>query len=172
MKLKSLMLAAMLLPATVFAAPTDASVAKLADLVPYEALFFESIIAPIEDERQMLAYSLANDKSLNDEQRKKAMQAFDDYAEKLVKTLDTPATKKELKDAYLKAAKTHYTQAEIDAQVAFYGSEAGKSALQKSQKVLGDYMKAVAPKGLTKIEDYQKKNLTSMQDNIKRILNK
>lgn len=172
MQLKSLFIGAMFLPAVAFASPSDSSVAKLAELVPYEALFFESVIAPIEDERQMLAYGLANDKDINDDQRKKAITAFDDYAQNLVKTLDTAATKKELKDAYIKSAKTHYTQAEVDAQIAFYGSEAGKSALQKSQKVLGDYMKAVAPKGLAKIEEYQKKNLTPMQDNIKRILNK
>lgn len=172
MKFKALILGVLLLPSLSFAAPTNASVTKLAELVPYEALFFESVIAPVEDERYALAYSLSNDKTINDDQRKKAMKAFDDYAEKLVKTLDTPAIKKELKDAYIKSAKANYTQAEIDAQIAFYGSAAGKSAMQKSEKVIGDYMKEVAPKGISKIEEYQKKNLTSMQDNIKRILNK
>lgn len=162
----------LLMPSLAFATPTDSSLAKLAEVMPYEALFFDSVIAPIEEERHMLAYNLANDKSLTDDQRKKAIKAFDDYAEKLVKTLDTPATKKELKDAYIKSAKANYTQAEVDAQVAFYGSTAGKSALQKNQKVIGDYMKAVAPAGMAKIESYQKANLTPMQDNIKRILNK
>lgn len=155
-----------------YATPSDTSVKQLLEVTPYEAVFYENIIAPISEEREMLAYNLMSDETLSDDQRKKAIEAFDSYAENLIKTLDTPAIKTELKTAYGNAIKAHYTQAEVDAQIAFYGSEAGKSALEKSSLVLNDYLKTVAPTGLAKIESYQQTNLIKMQDNIKRILNK
>lgn len=172
MKIKSLFLCAMLLPAVSFAAPSEQSLTKLADIMPYEALFFEAAIAPIEEERAALAYGLANDPTLTDEQRKNAMETFDDYAKKLVKSLDTKATKDELKKAYINSARQNFTQAEVDAQVAFYGSKDGKSALEKGDKVYGEYMKAVAPNAQKTIETYQKANMTKMQDKIKQILKK
>lgn len=172
MKFKALILSAMLLPAFAFASPSEQSLTKLAETMPYEALFFEAAIAPIEEERMALAYGLSNDNALTDEQRKKAMQAFDEYAEKLVKTLDTKATKDELKKAYINAARQNFTQAEVDAQIAFYGSKDGKSALEKSQKVYGDYLKSVSTNAEKTIESYQKTNLTKMQDKIKQILGK
>lgn len=161
-----------LLPSLVFASPTQSSVTKLAELVPYEAVFFDLVISPIEQERQALAYTLTSDTTLTDTQRKNAIKAFDDYAQNLIKVINTPAIKQELKNNYINSAIANYTQAEVDAQIAFYGSEAGKSALQKNEKVLGDYMQNMTPKGLKVLEEYQKKNLMPMQDSIKRILNK
>lgn len=152
--------------------PSDASVQKLAELTPYEDVFFDNIIAPIVDERNALLYGLMNDSTLTDDQRQKAMQAFDAYVDNLIKVLDTPETKAELKTAYVRTAKAQYTQAEVDAQIAFYGSDAGKSALQKRNGVLSGYLETVMPTNIAKVEAYQTTHLTPMQDTIKRILNK
>lgn len=170
--LKSLLFATVLTAGLAYATPSDNSLNQLAEVMPYEALFFETVIAPINEERMALAYGLSSDPSLTDDQRQKALQAFDDYAENLIKTLDTPATQAELKKSYISAARKHFTQAEVDAQIAFYGSEAGKSVMAKSDGVINDYLKTVVPTGISRIESYQKANLTPMQDNIKRILNK
>lgn len=154
------------------AAPSESSLNELGAIMPYEAVFFEMVVAPINQDRLALIYSLQNDTNLTDVQREKALQAFDDYAEKMLKQLDTDANKAALKKAYISSARTHFTQAEIDAQIAFYGSQNGQSALQKTDKVYADFIKAVAPSAEQTLSDYQKTNFTKMQDELKRILNK
>lgn len=152
--------------------PSDSSVNRLSELMPYEDVFFETLIAPIANERQMLIYSLANDESLSDEQRQNALNIFDEYADNMMKSVDTPSLQTALKQAYIAAAKQHYTQAEVDAQIAFYGSEAGKSALAKQAQVLSSYLQSSAPAGLGLIENYQRSHLMGMQDRMKQALNK
>lgn len=154
------------------AAPSDSSLNELSAVMPYEAVFFEMAVAPISQDRLALIYSLQNDTSLTDAQREKALKTFDDYAEKMLKQLDTDANKAALKKAYISAARNNFTQAEIDAQIAFYGSQNGQSALQKTDKVYADFIKAVAPSAEQTLSDYQKTNFTKMQDELKRILNK
>lgn len=173
MKIKALLtLITLALPALATANPSDSSLNKLADVVPYESIFAEAILAPIYLEGESLAQALAADPSLTDKQRTEALKTFESYAQNLIKELNTPAKKAELKKAYIAAAKQGYTQAEVDAQIAFYGSEVGKSALKKEEAVFGAYMKSVGPSTTKTIQDYQQKNGIKMQDNIKRILNK
>lgn len=42
-------------------------------------------------------------------------------------------------------AKNHYTQAEVDAQIAFYNTEVGQSILDKQPKLMQEYMKVLTP---------------------------
>lgn len=172
MKFKLLLLSTALLSSLAFAAPSEQSLAKLAQVMPYESLFFETVITPIGEERTALAYSLSNDTTLSDTQRKDALKAFDDYAQKYIALFDNPATKSTLKKSYTDAARKHFSQDEVDAQIAFYGSEQGKRALEKSNQVYDEYMQTLAKDLQGKIESYQKANLTKMQDKVKQILKK
>lgn len=169
---KALFLSTTLLSSLAFAAPSEQSLTKLAQAMPYESLFVEAAIAPISEERTALAYGLAQDTTLSDTQRKDALKAFDEYAKNYVALFDNPTTKDTLKKAYIDSARKHFSQDEVDAQIAFYGSEQGKRALEKSNQVYDEYMQMLAKDLQSKIESYQKANLTKMQDKVKQILKK
>lgn len=154
------------------ATPTNSSLEKLADLSGYEAVFYENVATPLMLERMALAEGMAGDDTLTDSQRQKALDIYDAYAEGLLKSLDTQNTKDALKRAYLSAAKTNYTQGEVDAQVAFYGSEDGKSALSKQDAVLSSYIQSANNASKSTVTTYENKNLKKMQDDIKKVLKK
>lgn len=171
MKKIALLVTLMLSPLT-WANPTDSSLRQLSELMPYQAIFFESVVAPLTQERAMLDYTLRSDNTITQEQYQKAMTAFDDYAKNLLKQLDTKAHKDKLTKAYIAAAKDNFSQQEVDVQLSFYGNEHGKSALQKSEKVYDDFMSLASKDSEQIIEDYQKKHAKKMQEEIKRIINK
>lgn len=171
MKLKSLLLLSALFSASVFAAPSDKSLEELAKIMPYEAAFYQAVVAPLEMERMAIAQGMAQDSSLTDEQRKQALKTFDNYAEGLIKELDTKTVKDGLKKSYLTAAKS-FTQAEVDAMIAFYGSKDGQSALKKQDSIFESYMKSAGNNNKKTIEAYQKKNTKKMEDEVKKILKK
>ena len=45
----------------------------------------------------------------------------------------------------METAKQHFDQAEVDAQIAFYSSEAGQSIINKQPAMMKDYMTKVMP---------------------------
>ncbi|MDO5050490.1 MAG: DUF2059 domain-containing protein [Moraxella equi] len=171
MKIKSLLLLSTLFCASAFATPSNQSLEELAKIMPYESTFYQAVVAPLEMERMAIAQGMAQDNTLTDDQRKKALKAFDDYAEGLIKSLDTKATKDGLKKSYLNAAKS-FSQAEVDAMIAFYGSKDGQSALKKQDAVFESYMKSAGESNKKTVEAYENKYLKKMQDDVKKILNK
>lgn len=172
MKTKILLAMTTLVSASVFAVPTTKSLEELAQLSGYETVFYENIATPLMMERMALIESMIQDDKLTDEQRKQAVKIYDDYAEGLLSSLDTDTTKTALKNAYLSAAKANYTQGEVDAQVAFYGSENGKNALKKQEAVLSTYMQNASNASKSTITTYENANLKKMQENIKKVLKK
>lgn len=171
MKIKALLLATTLFSTSVFATPTDKSLNELAKLTPYESIFYGAVFEPLEMQRMMLAQSLAQDSTISDAERKKVLGVFDEYAEGLVKLLDTPAVKDGLKKSYINAAKS-YTQAEVDAMIAFYGSKDGQSALKKRESVFEAYLKNASDNNKKAVEDYDKKNAQKVEDELKKITQK
>lgn len=173
MKLKTLALFGALLSSTfAFANATDKSLEDLSKISSYEAVFYESVATPLMMERMALVEGMAQDTTLNDEQRKKALQTYDNYAEGLLKSLDTEQVRSSLKKAYLQSAKSNYTQGEVDAQLAFYGSTDGQNALKKQDTVLSSYLKTAGDANQTTIKSYEDKHLKKMQDELKKILKK
>ena len=171
MKIKALVLCGALLTClTTFASPTDKSLEELSKVQPYEVVFYDMILTPLNAERMALTENLLRSNNLTDEQRKKALEIYDAYAEGLLKTLDTPQVRSSLKKAYLQAAKSNYTQAEVDAQIAFYGSTDGQNALKKQETVFETYLKSVGTANQKTIKNYDDKHLKKMQDDIKKIL--
>lgn len=171
MKIKALILMTALFSASVFATPSTKSLNELADITSYEDIFYGAVFEPLEMQRMMMAQALTQDSNVSDDQRKQALATFDEYAEGLVKVLDTQAVRDNLKNAYINAAKG-FTQDEIDALIAFYGSEAGKNALNKRDAVFESYMKSAIDNHKKTIETYEKKHAKKMEDDLKKILNK
>ncbi|MDO4699533.1 MAG: hypothetical protein Q4A69_02445 [Moraxella sp.] len=170
--LKSLVLLAALFSTAAFATPTDKSLEELSKFSSYEAVFYDHVATPLMMERIALVENVIQDSSLTDEQRKKALETYDNYAEGLLKALDGEQTRTALKKAYLQVAKSNYTQGEVDAQIAFYGSLDGQNALQKQETVLSAYLQSAQQSSQTTIKNYQDKHLKKMQDELKKILKK
>lgn len=172
MKFKTLVLFSTLFSVTAFATPTDKSLEELAKLSSYDVVFYDEVTAPLMMERMALAEGMAQDSSLTDEQRKKALETYDTYAKGLLKALDNEQIRSSLKKAYLQSAKSNYTQGEVDAQLAFYGSSDGRSALRKQEAVLSSYLKSAGESSKATIKSYDEKHLKKMQDDLKKILKK
>lgn len=151
--------------------PSDASLEELSKVAPYEQAFMDIAFSGLQLSGEELAYGLANDSKLSEKQRTDALKVYETYANNLIKTVNTPAKKAELKKAYTNAAKQTYTQAEIDALLAFANNKVLQDALKKQDIVLDKYIGSVEKSTMDAIEKYQKANLTKMQDNIKRITN-
>lgn len=171
MKIKALILITALFSGGAFASPSAKSLNELANITSYEEMFYGAIFEPLEIQRMMMAQGLTQDGSISDDQRKQALAVFDKYAEGLVEVLDTQAIKDSLKNSYINAAKG-FTQAEVDALVAFYGSEDGKNALNKRDAVFESYMKSAIDNHKKTIETYEKKHAKKMEDDLKKILKK
>ncbi|MDO5652321.1 MAG: DUF2059 domain-containing protein [Moraxella sp.] len=164
--------AVLFLSTPAIATPSNASVEKLAAATNYEGLFYEEVITPLAMRRIQLIQSLQADKSLTDKQREDALKTFDTYAENLVAKIETPEMNDKLKTAYIASAKANFTQAEVDAQVAFYGSASGKSSLQKRDTVFAQFLQATTADVQSIVSTYEEANLAKMEADMKRILGK
>lgn len=167
----ALLLGSVIFAPIAVAAPTQSSLNQLADVMPYDNLFFSTIVAPLAEERQILAYNLASNSALNDSERQNAILAYDNYADGLIKAIDTPATKNTLKNTYINAAK-NYSQAEVDALLAFYGSSAGKSAIQKSEQIMAEYLNQSLSSVAAIADNYQKTHRGALETTLKQTLDK
>lgn len=172
MKIKALALIGVLFCTSAFATPSDKSLEELSKLSSYELVFYENVTTPLMMERAALAEGMAQDSSLSDEQRKKALEIYDNYAKGLLNALDNDKVRASLKKAYLQSAKSNYTQGEVDAQLAFYGSSHGQSALKKQEIVLSNYLKSAGESNQQTVESYENKHLQKMNDELKKVLKK
>lgn len=168
---------AILLASTLFAGlahastPSDSSVNRLLEVAPYEDIFNSVTFSGLEYSGEQLAYELANNSKLTDKQRADALKVYETYANNLIKEVNTPAKKTELKKAYTNAVKQTYTQDEVDALLAFLDNKVLQQALQKERQVMEAYLGSVEKSTVATIEKYNKAHLTKTQDSIKRITN-
>lgn len=169
---KTLTIIGMFIGTAAFANPTDKSVEELAKYGSYESLFYGQINDSLVEERIKLINALVNNPKLSDDERKSALKSYDDYAEGLIKSLDTPEVKSSLKKSYLSAIKSVYNQKEIDAQLAFYGSVDGQNALKKESVLLSTYLKNAEEASKSTLKSYTDKNQKKMEDELKKILKK
>lgn len=170
--MKKLLLTLTLVSLSAFANPTDKSLEDLSKHTPYEALFFGALEQSLINERMSLEYELVNNPKLTDDERKKALEIYDNYAEGYFKTLDTPAIKAELKKSYLSSAKSVYNQKEVDAQLAFYGSTDGQNALKKQPVMASTYLKSAQSATSSTAKSYTDKHSKKLQEDLDKFLKK
>lgn len=132
MKIKTFIALSVMASLPAFANPTDKSLEELSKYAPYEALFYGAVEENLIAQRERLMYDLSQNTKLTNDERNKALQTYDTYAEGFFKNLNTPAVKAELKKSYLASAKSVFNQNEVNAQIAFYGSTDGQNALKNS----------------------------------------
>ena len=74
------------------------------------------------------------------------------YAKIMINGICDATDKQTLAQAYIKAAKTYYTQAEVDAQIDFHDTVMGQSILSKQPQITAAFLKQSLPDDTSETE--------------------
>ena len=85
-------------------------------------------------------------------------------------TIDEAIDSETLTQAYISAAKAYYTQAEVDAQIAFYDTPVGQSILDKQPQVAAAFLKQSMPDDMSETESQLSELLSQVKKIIKDML--
>ena len=114
----------------------------------------------------------ANDKPLNKRQRELQAQiqsVLGQYAKIMSNGIGNATDAQTLTQAYISAAKTYYTQSEVDAQIKFYDTETGQSILAKQPQITAAFLQQSLPDDTSEIEAQLGELLPQMKQIIKGI---
>lgn len=158
-------------------APTDASVIKLMQVMHIDEQI-KSIVkgqkATIEaiHEQAQNRKHLPENKASSTRQRELQEQiqnVLGQYSKIMTESIGEAANEQTLTQAYVNAAKTYYTQAEVDAQIGFYDTVIGQSILAKQPQITADFLKQSLPDDTSEAERQLEALLPQMKQIIKGI---
>ena len=162
-------------------APTDVSIIKLMQVMHIDEQI-ESIVngqqaaidaINMQTQNQVKKGSQQiNDKSLNKRQRQLQEQiqsVLGQYAKIMSNGIGDATDAQTLTQAYISAAKTYYTQAEVDAQIKFYDTEMGQSILAKQPQITAAFLQQSLPEDTSATEAQLGELLPQMKQIIKGI---
>ena len=162
-------------------APTDVSIIKLMQVMHIDEQIQsivngqQAAIDAINMQTQNQAQNSnqqANDKPLNKRQRELQAQiqsVLGQYAKIMSNGIGNATDAQTLTQAYISAAKTYYTQAEVDAQIKFYDTEMGQSILAKQPQITATFLQQSLPKDTSETEAQLGELLPQMKQIIKGI---
>lgn len=145
-------------------APTDVSIIKLMQvmhideqiqsIVNGQQAAIDAINMQTQNQVQDGSQQI-NDKSLNKRQRQLQEQiqsVLGQYAKIMSNGVGDATDAQTLTQAYISAAKTYYTQAEVDAQIKFYDTEMGQSILAKQPQITAAFLQQSLPEDTSATE--------------------
>ena len=150
--------------------PTDTSIVKLMEVMHIDEQI-ESIVngqqAAIDaiNMQQMRTQQKDNGK-LNKSQRElqeQIQKVLGQYTKIMTNGIGNATDKQTLTQAYINAAKTYYTQAEVDAQIDFYDTVMGQSILSKQPQITAVFLKQSLPEDTSETEAQLGELLPQMQ---------
>lgn len=150
--------------------PTDTSIVKLMEVMHIDEQI-ESIVngqqAAIDAiNMQQTRTQQKDDGKLNKSQRElqeQIQKVLGQYAKIMTNTIGDTTDKQTLTQAYINAAKTYYTQAEVDAQIDFYDTVMGQSILSKQPQITAAFLKQSLPEDTSETEAQLGELLPQMQ---------
>ena len=113
-----------------------------------------------------------NDKPLNKRQRQLQEQirsVLGQYAKIMSNGIGNATDAQTLTQAYISAAKTYYTQSEVDAQIKFYDTEMGQSVLAKQPQITAAFLQQSLPQDTSETENQLSELLPQMKQIVKGI---
>ena len=162
-------------------APTDVSIIKLMQvmhideqiqsIVNGQQAAIDAINMQTQNQVQDGSQQI-NDKSLNKRQRQLQEQiqsVLGQYAKIMSNGIGDATDTQTLTQAYISAAKTYYTQAEVDAQIKFYDTEMGQSILAKQPQITAAFLQQSLPEDTSATEAQLGELLPQMKQIIKGI---
>lgn len=114
----------------------------------------------------------ANDKPLSKRQRELQAQiqsVLGQYAKIMSNGIGNATDAQTLTQAYISAAKTYYTQSEVDAQIKFYDTETGQSILAKQPQITAAFLQQSLPDDTSETDAQLGELLPQMKQIIKGI---
>jgi len=153
--------------------PTEASIMKLMAVMRIDEQIDaivngqQAAIAVI-NERSNTGELAKDDDELNERQqaiREQIQGLLGQYAKIMTGSISEATDSETLTQAYIAAAKTYYTQQEVDAQIKFYDTPVGQSILDKQPQVTAAFLKQSLPKDMSDTEE----QLGQMLPQIKKI---
>ena len=162
-------------------APTDVSIIKLMQvmhideqiqsIVNGQQAAIDAINMQTQNQVQKGSQQI-NDKSLNKRQRQLQEQiqsVLGQYAKIMSNGIGDATDAQTLTQAYISAAKTYYTQSEVDAQIKFYDTEMGQSILAKQPQITAAFLQQSLPEDTSATEAQLSELLPQMKQIIKGI---
>ncbi|WP_372844109.1 DUF2059 domain-containing protein [Psychrobacter sp.] len=156
--------------------PTDISIIKLMQVMHIDEQI-QSIVAgkqaAIDAVNAQTQNQQMTDKPLDKRQRELQNQiqsVLGQYAKIMTNGVGKTADMQTLTQAYISAAKTYYTQAEVDAQIKFYDTAVGQSILAKQPQITAAFLKQSLPDDTSATEAQLDELLPQMKQIIKGIL--
>ena len=151
--------------------PTDTSIVKLMEVMHIDEQI-ESIVNGQQAAINAINVQTQNrTESVGDGNLNKRQQALQEqiqkvlgqYAKIMTNGIGNAADKQTLTQAYINAAKTYYTQAEVDAQIDFYDTVMGQSILSKQPQITAAFLKQSLPEDTSETEAQLDELLPQMQ---------
>lgn len=166
--------------ATIANQPSDASIERLVQVLHIDSQI-DSIIARQQAMTQaisQLPQMPAGDKpkgwgikKWGEKKQYEVQQVLGKYGKVLAQNNDPVAQRQQMLEAYKLSAKQHFTQAEVDAQIAFYDTPMGQQILAKQPLVTQDYLEKAVPAVMGELPNNIEKMLPDLQKDIERIFN-
>ena len=151
--------------------PTDTSIVKLMEVMHIDEQI-ESIVNGQQAAINAINVQTQNrTESVGDGKLNKRQQALQEqiqkvlgqYAKIMTNGIGNAIDKQTLTQAYINAAKTYYTQAEVDAQIDFYDTMMGQSILSKQPQITAAFLKQSLPEDTSETEAQLDELLPQMQ---------
>ena len=151
--------------------PTDTSIVKLMEVMHIDEQI-ESIVNGQQAAIDAINVQTQNrTESVSDGNLNKRQQALQEqiqkvlgqYAKIMTNTIGDTTDRQTLTQAYINAAKTYYTQAEVDAQIKFYDTVMGQSILSKQPQITAAFLKQSLPEDTSETEAQLDELLPQMQ---------
>ena len=160
-------------------APTDVSIIKLMQvmhideqiqsIINVQQAAIDAINTQTKNQNQS-SNQRASDQQLNKRQRELQEQiqsVLGQYAKIMTEGIGNAADAQTLTQAYISAAKTYYTQAEVDAQIKFYDTAVGQSILAKQPQITAAFLQQSLPEDTSETEAQLSELLPQMKQIIK-----
>ena len=160
-------------------APTDVSIIKLMQvmhideqiqsIVNGQQAAIDAINTQTKNQNQS-SNQRASDQPLNKRQRELQEQiqsVLGQYTKIMTEGIGNAADAQTLTQAYISAAKTYYTQAEVDAQIKFYDTAVGQSILAKQPQITAAFLQQSLPEDTSETEAQLSELLPQMKQIIK-----
>ena len=157
--------------------PTEISIIKL-----MQVMHIDEQIQSIVDGKQAAIDALntqtqnqsqqINDKQLNKRQlelQNQIQSVLGQYAKIMTNGIGNTADIQTLTQAYISAAKTYYTQAEVDAQIKFYDTAVGQNILAKQPQITAAFLQQSLPQDTSETENQLSELLPQMKQIVKGI---
>lgn len=128
------------------AVPTDASLMKLIKVTKVIETMndMSSDNEVTEQVMQTMLASMPNSE-LTAAQRKRFDEIVLKYSKEMTSKDNVETLNRQITNAYVQSAKQHFSQEEVDEQIAFYSSQVGQSIIDKQPEMMKDYMAKIMP---------------------------